>query len=161
TRRCGWASRSSASRRSCGGRPARRSCRYPRDVRRGPTAPWPRPWPTSATPSSTPTRCSTPIDAPPCPQLLAAPCGPPDHGSPMTEFLPRLPHHETPCSRRDFLTRAGGGLGLLALLSLLEREGRAAPGTDAPGSPTGNPLTPRAPHFRPTAKSVIWCFLDG
>ena len=55
-----------------------------------------------------------------------------------------LPHHETPCSRRDFLTRAGGGMGMLALLSLLEREGRAA-----------------APHFQPTAKSVIWCFLDG
>ena len=55
-----------------------------------------------------------------------------------------LPHRETPCSRRDFLTRAGGGMGMLALLSLLEREARAA-----------------APHFRPTAKSVIWCFLDG
>ena len=24
-----------------------------------------------------------------------------------------------------------------------------------------NPLAPREPHFKPTAKSVIWCFLDG
>jgi len=63
-------------------------------------------------------------------------------------------HHETPCSRRDFLTRSGGGFGLLALLSLMERDGRAAPVADAPGSP-------RAPHFRATAKSVIWLFLDG
>src|SRR6516165_6508412 len=55
-----------------------------------------------------------------------------------------LPHHETPCSRRDFLTRAGGGMGMLALLSLLGREGRAA-----------------VPHFKPTTRSVIWCFLDG
>ena len=35
-------------------------------------------------------------------------------------------------------------MGMLALLSLMEREGRAA-----------------APHFKSTAKSVIWCFLDG
>ena len=56
-----------------------------------------------------------------------------------------LPHRETPCSRRDFLTRSGGGLGMLALLSLLERDGQAA----------------SAAHFKPTAKSIIWCFLDG
>src|SRR5438094_5102369 len=72
-----------------------------------------------------------------------------------------LPHHETPCSRRDFLTRSGGGFGLLALLSLMQRDGRAAPVAHAPGSPTVNPLASRAPHFKPTAKSVIWLFLDG
>jgi hypothetical protein len=70
----------------------------------------------------------------------------------MNSFL--LPHHETPCSRRDFLTRSGGGFGLLALLSLMERDGAAAPVAHAPGSP-------RAPHFPATAKSVIWLFLDG
>ena len=56
-----------------------------------------------------------------------------------------LPHRETPCSRRDFLTRSGGGMGMLALLSLLERNGQAA----------------SAAHFKPAAKSIIWCFLDG
>src|SRR5947209_14938312 len=63
------------------------------------------------------------------------------------------PHHECPCSRRDFLTRAGGGMGLLALLALLEQDGRA-------DEPT-NPLAARPPHFKATAKSIIWCFLDG
>src|SRR5712692_7709457 len=58
-------------------------------------------------------------------------------------------HREIPHSRRDFLARAGGGLGMLALFSLLEREGRTAETT----GPT--------PHYEPTAKSVIWCFLDG
>jgi hypothetical protein len=63
-------------------------------------------------------------------------------------------HHDTPLSRRDFLSRAGGGLGLLALSSLLERDGYAnQSGTFVPGSPR--------PHHRPTATSVIWCFLDG
>jgi hypothetical protein len=66
-----------------------------------------------------------------------------------------MPHRETPYSRRDFLTRAGGGLGLLALFSLLEREGRAA----ADVAP--NLLAARQPHFGPMAKSIIWCFLDG
>jgi hypothetical protein len=51
-------------------------------------------------------------------------------------------------SRRDFLTGAGGGFGLLALHSLLARDahanGRAQPA-----------------HFAGKAKSVIWCFLDG
>jgi hypothetical protein len=67
-----------------------------------------------------------------------------------------LLHYERPTSRRDFLTRAGGGMGLLALLSLLQGEGKA----DEAESPA-NPLAPREPHFKPTAKSVIWFFLDG
>jgi hypothetical protein len=60
-------------------------------------------------------------------------------------------HHELPYSRRDFLTRAGGGFGLLALLGMME-------GKTAAGS---NPLVAHAPHFPAKAKSVIWCFLDG
>ncbi len=60
----------------------------------------------------------------------------------------RVPHHETARSRRDFLARAGGGFGMLALLSMLKQEARAE--VASPG-----------PHFKPTAKSVIWLFLDG
>ena len=56
-------------------------------------------------------------------------------------------HHERPFSRRDFLARAGGGMGMVALLSLLEESARAA--------------SAKAPHFTATAKNVIWCFLDG
>ena len=68
-----------------------------------------------------------------------------------------LPHHERSASRRDFLARAGGGAGLLALTALLEQDGRAA----APPAAVPNPLAARKPHFPPTAKSVIWVFLDG
>src|SRR5947209_15676081 len=65
-----------------------------------------------------------------------------------------LPHHERPASRRDFLARAGGGLGMLALLSLLEEEAAGGPARK-------DPLAARTAHFTPTARSVIWCFLDG
>jgi arylsulfatase A-like enzyme len=65
-------------------------------------------------------------------------------------------HHEPATSRRDFLTRAGGGLGMLALLSLMEKDAlAAAAGADR------NPLAAREPHFPGKARSVIWCFLDG
>jgi hypothetical protein len=67
-----------------------------------------------------------------------------------------MPHFERPTSRRDFLLRAGGGFGALALTSLLRRDLAAA---ETP--PSGNPIAPREPHFPATAKSVIWCFLDG
>src|SRR5262252_9120490 len=58
------------------------------------------------------------------------------------------PHYERPISRRDFLARAGGGLGLLALHSLLQREAMAAGST-------------RPAHFPGKAKAVIWLFIDG
>jgi hypothetical protein len=61
-------------------------------------------------------------------------------------------HFEHPTSRRDFLLRAGAGFGGLALAALLGRDRSAA---------ADNPLAPRRPHFKPRARSVIWCFLDG
>ena len=54
-------------------------------------------------------------------------------------------------SRRAFLAQASGGLGALALAALQADAGRAAP----------NPLAPKDPHHGPTAKSVIWCFMEG
>jgi hypothetical protein len=65
-----------------------------------------------------------------------------------------MPHHERPVSRRDFLTRAGGGMGMLALASLVEQDARAA-------TMPVSPVAPKPPHFKATAKSVIWCFIDG
>jgi hypothetical protein len=59
-------------------------------------------------------------------------------------------HHERPRSRRDFLARAGGGMGLLALAALLDEDLHAAEGSAAPKG-----------HFPATARSVIWCFIDG
>jgi hypothetical protein len=65
-------------------------------------------------------------------------------------------HHESPTSRRDFLVRAGSGFGSLALMSLLQSDMRAADAHRAK-----SPMAVKSPHFPPTAKSVIWCFLDG
>lgn len=59
---------------------------------------------------------------------------------------PKLP----PRSRREFLSRAGSGLGAIALASMLEAE------TTSP-----NPLRAKKPHHPPTAKAVIWCFMEG
>src|SRR6058998_3407160 len=59
-------------------------------------------------------------------------------------------------SRREFLRRAGGGFGLLALASLLERDGLLA----APATPP-NPLAPKRPHFAARTRSVIFLFMSG
>ena len=74
-----------------------------------------------------------------------------------SETYPVL-HREPAHSRRDFLTRAGGGLGLLALLNLLERESR---GGETSKRELPNPQAARRPHQPASARSVIWCFLDG
>jgi hypothetical protein len=59
-------------------------------------------------------------------------------------------------SRREFLRLAGGGIGLLALNSILAERGWAA----APDVEAG-PLAARAPHFPARARSVIWLFMNG
>jgi hypothetical protein len=65
-------------------------------------------------------------------------------------------------SRRQFLSRAGGGFGLLALASLLDREGLLAASSPASsGSHLANPLAPKSPHFAPRARSVIFLFMSG
>ncbi len=69
---------------------------------------------------------------------------------------PRTPHLPPARSRRDFLFRAGGGFGALALSWLLARDGYAAS-----GAPSANPLAARPPHFPPRAKSVIFLFMVG
>ncbi|BDC50524.1 hypothetical protein F183_A28400 [Bryobacterales bacterium F-183] len=51
--------------------------------------------------------------------------------------------------RRDWLIRAGGGCGVLALHSLLC------------GQNSANPLAVRQPHFAAKAKSIIWLFMNG
>src|ERR1700736_7060771 len=63
-----------------------------------------------------------------------------------------------PTSRRDFLCNSGSGLGAIALSAMLCADGltpRASGGT-AP-----DPLQPKPPHFKPTAKSVIFLFMEG
>lgn len=54
-------------------------------------------------------------------------------------------------SRRAFLSQASGGLGALALATLHAEAAGGAVDT----------LSAKQPHHRPTAKSVIWCFMEG
>jgi uncharacterized protein (DUF1501 family) len=51
--------------------------------------------------------------------------------------------------RRRFLREAACGLGTIALADLLH------------GSAPAEPLAPRKPHFEPTAKNVIFLFMEG
>ena len=55
-------------------------------------------------------------------------------------------------TRRQILQRAGAGFGSLGLQSLLASDGVLK---------STNPLAPRAPHFAPKAKSVIFLFMYG
>src|SRR5215510_4836947 len=65
-------------------------------------------------------------------------------------------------SRRDFLRRAGGGFGLLALASLLDRDGLLTADAITEKPPANpNPLAPRPPHFTPRARAVIFLFMSG
>ena len=70
----------------------------------------------------------------------------PDHQPPLL-----------PCSRRAFLTQAGGGCGALAVASLLADE----QSKQAVAASATNPLAPQQPHFAPRAKRVIWLFMHG
>ena len=67
-----------------------------------------------------------------------------------------IPHHELVTTRRDFLTRAGGGFGALALCSMLQGSSLGAA-----IAAESNPLAPKKPHFAPKAKSVIFLFMEG
>lgn len=58
--------------------------------------------------------------------------------------------------RRQFLGQCAFGSGLMALSSLLARDGYAAPQIDPQ-----NPLAPRQPMFEPRAKNVIFLFMAG
>src|ERR1044072_7078313 len=64
-----------------------------------------------------------------------------------------------PVTRREFLARAGGGLGLLAFTSLLDQQGllQAARAEVL----RLHPLAPRPGHFPAQARSVIWLFMNG
>ena len=65
------------------------------------------------------------------------------------------PHVVPAQSRREWLTRAGSGLGALAFAHLLSQDGFAA--INAPE----NPLAPKKPHYPASAKSVIFLFMEG
>lgn len=55
-------------------------------------------------------------------------------------------------SRRDFLSQAGGGAGMIGLATLLADEAQAN-GSSA--------LSDLKPHFKPRAKRILWLFMHG
>ena len=71
-----------------------------------------------------------------------------------------FPHHEFTTTRRDFLSRAGGGFGALALAQLLQGSALAAAIQEEARS-GARPLLPRRAHLPPKAKSVIFLFMEG
>src|SRR5690349_10511993 len=65
---------------------------------------------------------------------------------------------DVPRSRREFLVRAGGGMGAVALAALMGQRSQA---NDPEDAEVANPLARREPHFAPRAKRVVWLFMDG
>ena len=55
-------------------------------------------------------------------------------------------------SRRDFLSAMGSGFGMIGLTKALTERGLLA---------ADNPLAPKAPHFQPKAKQVIFLMMNG
>jgi hypothetical protein len=70
-------------------------------------------------------------------------------------------HAACDCSRRGFLGQLGAGFGALAFEALRRQELRAAVRRSPPVIDPLQPFAPRAPHFTPRAKSVIFLFMVG
>jgi hypothetical protein len=65
-------------------------------------------------------------------------------------------HYRRTATRRDFFTRAGSGLAAVALAQMLQEDRlRAATTTGV------DPMDPKKPDHPPTAKSIIWLFMEG
>src|SRR5215471_15198830 len=63
-------------------------------------------------------------------------------------------HYRRTASRRDFFTRVGSGLAGIALAQMLHDDSILA------ATPV-DPMAPKEPDHRPTAKSIIWLFMEG
>lgn len=64
-------------------------------------------------------------------------------------------------NRRQLLSQAGGGMGMLALASLLADQGLVSPLSAATSDAAINPLAAKPAHFPAKAKNVIWLFMNG
>ncbi len=74
-------------------------------------------------------------------------------------------HIATPKTRREFLTRSGAGFGAIALAGLMSQAQGATKMTASPtavvSDASANPFAAKQPHFKPTAKRVIFLFMEG
>jgi hypothetical protein len=67
-------------------------------------------------------------------------------------------------TRRQMLCSLGNGFGALGLASVLAGEGLLGSRSQASEAGTksaGNPLAPKAPHFPPRARRIIFLFMNG
>lgn len=67
---------------------------------------------------------------------------------------------QTPTSRRDLLKQLAAGFGTVAATSLMTDRSYGSIVKHGSGSTMG-PLAPRQPHFKPRAKNIIFCYMDG
>jgi hypothetical protein len=74
-----------------------------------------------------------------------------------TDLHQHCGRYARPTTRRQFLAKAGGGLGVLALADLLGISADAA----QEDARSRSAYPPRLPHFAAKAKSVIWLFMEG
>ncbi len=74
----------------------------------------------------------------------------------MPNYRPQTIHYEAAGSRREFLARAGGGFGALALQQLLLQDGAVAA-----DKPAGSPLSAKVGQYLAAAKNCIFLFMDG
>jgi hypothetical protein len=75
----------------------------------------------------------------------------------MSHHRPRL--EDAFLTRRQFLTRAGMGMGAMAMAALLGETGILLPSAQA--IENANPLTPKVPPLPARAKRVVHFFLNG
>src|SRR5579864_8150620 len=64
-------------------------------------------------------------------------------------------HYPRVTTRRDFFTRTGSGLAAVALAQMFHEDKLQAAIAGA------DPLAAKQPHHPPTAKSIIWLFIEG
>jgi hypothetical protein len=87
------------------------------------------------------------------------------HRSSHVPAPPSRGHLPCACTRRDFLFRAGGGFGGLALAALLAQDEAGADTrksiVESRKSAVANPLAAKPPHFKPKAKAVIFLYMVG
>ena len=64
-------------------------------------------------------------------------------------------------SRRQLLSRLGGGFGAIGLSSVFADAGLLAAEASAAAEASKNPLAPKPPHYAPRAKRLIFLFMNG